>query len=352
MRKLLYLVVSLPMLLLTSCVVHEWPETPEFEKLHLRLSYETNMTEWIHLCDGVSVVEHGLGKTYNNQLDHGKIRYIIRTYPVSNKYRTTQDYTQEFVFTKNISEGYDHEVMLDVLPGEYEIMVWSDLVQSSDDSYFYDADNFAEIVLSGDHKGNTDHRDAFRGSNKVTITTDIIESAPIVLDIVMQRPLAKFEFITTDVVEFILKESVRLELANKDENLSNSDAPTRVVNIEDYKVVFYYSGFMPNTYNMHLDKPVDSVMGVKFETTLKQLSETEASMGFDYMLVNGTEAAVMLQIGLYGSDDTQLSLTEPIKVPLKRNHHTIINGSFMMYEASGGIVINPDFDGEHNVVIP
>lgn len=351
MKKLLYLIICLPMMFFASCDVHEWPDTPEFEKLHLRLIYETSITEWRHQSDGVTVVEHGLGETYDNRLDHGKIRYIIRTYPVSGKYSKAQDYTQEFVFVKNISEGYDHEVMLDVIPGNYNVMVWSDFVETSDDSYFYNADDFAEIVLSGDHKGNTDHRDAFRGSNNITIASDIMDNAPYTLDIVMQRPLAKYEFITTDVVEFLKKEAVRLELTNNSESSSNNDVPTRVVNIEDYKVVFYYSGFMPNAYNIHLDKPVDSVLGVKFESSLKQLSETEASMGFDYMLVNGAESAVMLQIGLYSADDIQLSLTEPIKVPLKRNHHTIIDGSFMMQEASGGIVINPDFDGNHNIVI-
>ena len=49
MRKILYLIISMPILLLSACDVHEWPETPEFVKLHLRLNYETDMTEWEHL---------------------------------------------------------------------------------------------------------------------------------------------------------------------------------------------------------------------------------------------------------------------------------------------------------------
>ena len=49
MRKILYLIICLPILLFSACDVHEWPETPEFVKLHLRLNYETDMTEWEHL---------------------------------------------------------------------------------------------------------------------------------------------------------------------------------------------------------------------------------------------------------------------------------------------------------------
>ena len=321
MRKILYLIICLPIFLLSACDVHEWPETPEFVKLHLRLNYETDMTEWEHLYDGAEVIEQGYGETYDNHRDYGKIRYIVRTYPVSEKMRTTSDYTQEFVFTKDISEGYDHEVTLD--------------------------------LLQGDHKGNNDYRDAFRGSNNISLVADIIEHQPDTLDIAMQRPLAKFEFVTNDVVEFIDKESVRVaSKANGNKAASSDDTPTRAVNIEDYKVVFYYVGFMPDAYSMNTDKPVDSSTGVMFESTLRKLSESEATMGFDYVFVNGKKSAVTVQIGIYDNEGTQLSLTEPIEVPLKRSHHTIMTGMFLMSEASGGVTINPDFDGDHNLIFP
>ena len=76
MRKILYLIICLPILLFSACDVHEWPETPEFVKLHLRLNYETDMTEWEHLYDGAEVIEQGYGETYDNHRDYGKIRYM------------------------------------------------------------------------------------------------------------------------------------------------------------------------------------------------------------------------------------------------------------------------------------
>ena len=116
--------------------------------------------------------------------------------------------------------------------------------------------------------------------------------------------------------------------------------------------MFYYVGFMPNAYSLFTDKPVDSATGVLFESTLNSLSETEASVGFDYVFVNGTESAVTVQIGIYDNEGTQLSLTEPIKVSLRRSHHTIMRGMFLMSETSGGISINPEFDGDYNLVFP
>lgn len=352
MRKVLHIIVCLLLVSVSSCDVHQWPEAPGYVKCDLRLSYETDLTEWLHLYEDDKVVGLGLGETYDNSLRSGMIRYIIRTYPVSSRQRMVSDYVQEFVFTKDIAEGYDHEVTLDLLPGDYNMMVWSDLVQKNGEEYFHDAANFAEISLQGAHRANTDYRDAFRGTAGISLVSDIVDRPPYSLEIVMQRPLAKFEFITNDVEEFIDKEITRISSKTQTDKSSSGDITTKVVNLEDYKVVFYYVGFMPDVYSLLTDKPVDSSTGVLFESTLKKVTESSAGMGFDYVFVNGKESAVTVKIGIYDNEGTQLSMTEPIEVPLKRSHHTIINGSFLMSEATGGVTIHPDFDGDYNLIFP
>lgn len=351
MRKVLCYLLFLPFLLLASCDVYEWPDTSDFAKVHLRLHYETDITKWNLAYKDMAIVDQGTGETYNNEQHSGKIRYVIRAYPISQKQRTAENHIMEYVFTKDIAEGYNHEVTLDMPTGSYNIMVWSDLVESPGDKYFYNADNFDEIKLQGDHKGSTDHRDAFRGTNTITLETDYAEQQPDTLDVTMQRPLAKFEFITTDLQQFIEKE---MEAANQESD-SKEDAPATKVDIEnylaDYKVVFYYSGFMPDTYNMNIDKPIDSAMGVSFESGIKVLNNDEASLGFDYVFVNGKESGITVQIGLYNKDNKQIALSEPITIPLRRNRHSILKGSFMMQKSSGGININPNFNGNHNLII-
>lgn len=353
MRRLyLYLIIYMPLVLLTACDVHEWPDTPENVTFRLKLRYEKEMTVWEHLYDGTEVTEQGLGDTYDNGREHGKIRYIIRAYPLTDKQRSAREYTREFVFTKDIAEGYDHEATLDLAAGNYRIMVWSDLVENDGDTPYHDAGDFAEITLQGDHSGNNDYRDAFRGTGDISLTADVAEYVPGTLEITMQRPLAKFEVITNDLTEFIQKEGLRITAKNSGaESASESDPATRV-NVEDYKVAFHYVGFMPCAYSMFTDKPVDSSTRVMFQSALKGLNDREASMGFDYVFVNGTESAVTVQIGLYDKEGTRLSLTEPITVPLRRNHHTILRGKFLMSKASGGVTINPDFDGDHNLIFP
>lgn len=350
MRKMSYMIICL-LLALTSCDVHEWPDTPGYVKLHLRLNYETKMMKWEHTYDGNEVNEVGLGEIYDNHLDYGKIRYVIRTYPMSAKQRTTADYKQQFVFVKDIAEGYDHEVTLDLLPGSYNIMVWSDLMQENLGGYFYDASDFSEIRLQDTHGGNTDYRDAFKGNSTIALASSIMEQMPDTLEIQMQRPLAKYEFVTNDVLEFISKEITRitsLGIGNK----SKEQAHTKVVDLNDYKVVFHYVGFMPDAYSIYTDEPVDSSTGVIFESGLKTLTESEATLGFDYVFSYSSESVVSVQIGIYDNEGTQISLTAPINIPLKRSHHTIMTGSFLMSQTSGGVSINPEYDGDHNLIFP
>lgn len=347
MRKMLYLMVSLPLLLLTACDVHEWPDTPELVKFHLRMNYESYMTKWNHQYNGACVVETSMGETYDNHLPYGNIRYIIRAYPALGKDRISQKHAYEFIFVKSISEGYDHGVTLELPGGDYNIMVWSDMLQYTNDTYFYNTENFSEIMLQGDYVGNSDYRDAFRGRGPISLVADIIDQAPDTFDITMQRPLAKYEFVTTDLEEFIDKEiEYWTEMA-----ATRGDVPPTRINTDEYNVVLYFSGYMPSAYNMNSDKPVDSKMGVLFNSKLEVLGENEASLGFDYVFVNEKKSAVIVQLGLYDKEDREIALTEPINVPLQRSHHTVIKGSFLMQHVSGGITINPDFNGNHNIVI-
>lgn len=345
-----YTLIYVLLALLTACNVHEWPEPAERVPLRLKLHYETDMTVWEHAYDGSNTVEQRLGDTYANRREQGKIRCIIRVYPMGSERSVQESHTEEFVFIKDIADGYEHEVALDLRPGDYTIRVWSDIVESDGMDSHYDATNFGEIVLQGTHEGNNDFRDAFRGGNNVSLVADVTEPKTVSLDIAMQRPMAKFEFISTDVEEFVEREIVR--------KMSKGDVPDRApddvshVDFKDYMVVFSYVGFMPDTYSIYTDKPVDSSTGVMFRSTLKELSEKEASLGFDYVLVNGHESAVTLQIGIFNKERAQISLTDPIEVPVKRNRHTVVRGRFLTSEASGGININPDYDGEFNLFFP
>ena len=121
--------------------------------------------------------------------------------------------------------------------------------------------------------------------------------------------------------------------------------------LEGCTVVFKYNGFMPSAYNVHSCGTTDSGAGYQFSSRIHKLDENEAELGFDYVFVNGTRTNITVQIAIYDKAGTQLSITESIEIPLMRNHHTILRGSFLMQDAQGGVNIDPGYDGDHNLIL-
>ncbi|MBR2455815.1 MAG: FimB/Mfa2 family fimbrial subunit [Bacteroidaceae bacterium] len=333
---------------LTACDVHEWPDEVEVTEKPYRLvlDFDTDMDEQDYFYDSRSA----------ERMQDYEMRYIIRAFEYTEPARTSGEARSlsraamwEHTFTRPVTPNYyDCQVYLKIPKGEYTLMVWADFVKKgSDDDYFYAPSNFAEITLHDEHKANTDLRDAFRGIQPVEAFTLAPEEEPEDIVIKMERPLAKFTVVTTDLLEFFEREeeAARLRAEARGEVYDDS----RGVKLEDYNVVFYYSGFMPCAYNMFTDKPVDSKTGVTFYSKLEQLNEKEASMGFDYVMVNGKDASVMVTMGLLDAEGNPVSLSDEINVPLNRSKNTIVRGRFLMQEASGGVGINPDFEGDYNI---
>lgn len=337
MKKLLIILAVILPVIFTSCDVHEWPEPTTGARLNLHLVYDNTFTIWEQPYNERSATE------YENILTEGLIQYIVRLYPINGE-MTSTDFTKEFIFSQDLKDGYDYYTSIDVEPGEYEIMVWSQIIPDTKASYPYDYTYFTQIRLEN-HLTNTDYRDAFRGKANVEIVPSIALQEPMNIEIEMERPLAKFEFITTDLNEFILEELNRkLEYRA----LSYNDI---LRSLSDYNVIFHYYGYMPNAYSLFTDKPVDSATNISFKSNLSQLTNKEASLGFDYVFTNGKESEVFIQIEILDDEENRLSLTKPIKVPIKRSYHTIVRGEFLTANASGGIFINPEFDGDHNVIL-
>ena len=327
--------------LLSGCI-HEFPEPPEKVLFHLKLHYETDLPQWEY-----PITAARTSVPSKSVQTAGEMRYVIRFYSRSSLSRSAA--LKEFVFTRAVADGYDASFDLEVPAGDYTVKVWSDLAEHPLTGYrFYDASDFSHIVLQGDYAGNNDYRDAFRGTHDLTLTADIVEKEPETVEVEMVRPLAKFEFVTTDVEAFVEKE---IQAALSRGELSEDHVPSRVIDVSQYKVMFYYFGFMPNTFNMFTDKPSDSATGVRFEGGITQLNDQEASLGFDYVFVNGKESTVTVQVAIYDKEDRQLSMSEPINVPLRRSKHTLLKGEFLMQETSGGVGINPSFGGDFDIVL-
>lgn len=339
------------LLCITSCAVHEWPE-PSPADVIVNLDFDTQLPQYKVLNEEGTRASRD-GRDYD-------IRYAIAAY------RLLQDgsYAEEpfllKVFSKDEIDELNATFRFSIDEGSYRFYVWTDFVLAGTQSdYFYNTTNFRRISLQGTHEGNNDFRDAFSGSADLKVIRRGSKETPSTVTVQMRRPLAKFEFITTDLQEFITKTieaMIRKEeadaAAKAGETKSDGDTKTPVVDLEKYTVVFFYSGYMPNAYNMMEGKPCDSATGVKFSSAISAIDNHDARLGFDYVFVNGEESSVMVTVALYDEEGTQLSISRQIEVPIKRSMLTTVRGSFLMQNTGGGVAIDPGFEDEFNIYIP
>ena len=387
-RGILTASLCLPLLLAApSCAVHEWPTAAPSDVV-LNLDFATEMPQYMVL-DAQDTRASRDGRDY-------ELRYTMEAYRKLGDGTWGETPHERRVFIKSDISDLNASFRTSLDEGTYRLVVWTDFVEKGTAAdFFYGTENFRRIDLIGEHEGNNDFRDAFRGEGEVTVRR--MGSGHVTeVTVPMERPLAKFEFITTDLQEFITK-TIEAMLRRESETASASgtgsqstsdtspggadpadgvaetpdaesgaspdgdtkgdgdgtkgDTKTPIVDLNKYRVVFFYSGYMPNAYNALDDKPCDAATGVRFSSTITAIDSHNARLGFDYVLVNGDASSVMVTVGLYDEEGTQLSMSRQIQVPIMRSMLTVVKGSFLMQNTGGGVSVDPAFEGDYNIVI-
>lgn len=330
--------------LMASCDVHEFPSVPTHTDAVLHLHFSTDMPQTDYVVSRGSETRIDFSPVRNE----GVMRCIVRLYPkTTEKSANTTTLYKEYVTTRDVADGYDFDMTIDAPVGDYTVMAWADLADETyNTTLFYDAGDFGGITLSGNYQGSTDYRDAFRGTTTVNITATEDEQPAVEATLDMERPLAKFEFVANDLRAFMEQQSMVAESKAKQKA---KDATSRSVSLDDFQLVFSYNGYMPCTYSMVTDKPVDAKTGVTFRGKISQLSDDEASLGFDYVFVNHQATEVTVQLGIYDYDGNLISVSDPVNVPLQRSKHTIVRGAFLTQKSTGGVSINTTYDGDYNI---
>ena len=341
-------------LLTTSCDVHEFPKDKEMH-IALRLRFTTDMP-WTTFNSG-----NFLQNTVNSRSigQSRVIRHIVRFYDMTSDTRVdvSANY-KEYIYYASTTDSTSNVFAIDIPLGNYQVMAWSDFVNEADSTGFYNADDFADIKVPFPYTGNTDYKDAFRGTAEVRwadFQEEVEDINNRIITIEMSRPLAKYEFISTDLREFMAQEaeSQRKKAeaqAGKTESLDTEDTKS-VIDLNDYSIRFFYDGYVPTSYSMFTDKPVDSTTGVSFAGSFQVLSDDEVSLGFDYVIVNHKETTITVKMGLFNQKGELISLTNPIDVPLKRSTHTLVRGRYLMEKADNSITIDPSYEDDYNIVL-
>ena len=170
-------------------------------------------------------------------------------------------------------------------PGDYVLHAWSDIADpETSKSRFFDSSDFSQIVYAEPYDGNNDLRDAFRGEVAFHVDDTLEEDYSVDATLPMERPLARYEFISTDLVEFLEGEASRGALSFTAGD-SPAEVPARVPEFSKYRVRMIYSGYMPSKFNNLTNKPTDSRTGMDYDARITILNDEEARLGSEVLVV-------------------------------------------------------------------
>lgn len=361
MRRIMHIIALCAALLLSSCDVHELPEMDRDEKVPflLHLDFSTQMP----LYKEVLYTKSGGIETKVTTQAHD-IRYIINAYRQDKVREENRTPDATFVYTKADDTDLNYIARLELPEGNYDFKVWADYVDvgSTEDKY-YDTRDFSEIILSDkdNHPGSNDCRDVFRGYASATVydptryTGSMQETIDNQSTVQMMRPVGKFKFVSTDLDVFLVHVIQMMYGKTSDIPLDSKAAYEQLlqdINLGEFYVVFKYNAFMPCSYNMFTDKPADSWTGMTFKSHMHAVNNNEITLGFDYIFVNGSETTLSVSLQVYNKDGVLMSSSNPINVPVVRSKLTVVKGEFLSSTATGGVTINPGYDGDdYNIEI-
>lgn len=356
MMRLPYISVLLFALFsLFGCAVHQWPEPkkPDIDPhacMTVRLHYEPDFWVWEHLYDpkldeypvelhpdsDFDAAHPGATSVYDNRVQSGLMYVHVKVYNSGNMSVCVAEYD----FVRDILQGYDCTVDIELSGGSYEVVAWSHLLEEAGGTHYYEPSDFRSIYIVDEHyTGSTDYRDGFRGRTSFDLPDEPASPDECVCEVEMRRPMGKFEFVTIDLSEFLDRETERRNLSSR-------------AKVEDYNVVISYPYYYPNGYNAIADD-IASGSGYRFATRMTVTGESEASMGFDYVFINDiADGRVQAQVTVFDLSGNRVANSQTIMIPVRRDYHTVLRGAFLTMNANGGVGINPDYDGDHNVTFP
>lgn len=341
-----------------ACDVHEVPDITYGDvDYYLDLNYEGDMPLHRDVLYSRTSNSPADSASRANVFKHD-IRYLVNVYPAgtSSKSRVaTNAAVKSFVFTDRTDVEKDRRLKLALPEGSWDIYVWTDYVDngSTADKYYNMSDWSSITYPSRDaYEGNNECREVFRGHTSVDVVHpyrfldgEKLPSYTATVDMI--RPVAKYQFISTDVDEFV----ERLNMMQSNSGGSRGNIDSRSLSrsdLEGFKVVFRYPTFMPSVYNMFTDRPTDSWTGMQFECQM-DVTDEGILLGFDHVFVNGNESILNVAVDVYDSDGEKIASTPLVNVPVVRGKYTNVKGEFLTSMSSGGVSIRPDFDGDYNI---
>lgn len=340
-RKLWSGLLALPFLM-AACTLHEEPELTADGELGVdptEVNVEVNLTLDLNLPEQGNEENSSARVSANADYLH---RFIVEAYlnrqPVARQ-----------VFVESITDRthLSLPVSMKLHALSYQLVVWKDYVsaETPQEDLHYNTQSLVPVIPNrASHTGNTEYKDVFVGTTSLDLTAYADQWGAVVeQDVALQRPVARYELIATDVDKFL-------------QRIADGE-----VSGERFTARIKYSGYLPVGYNVLDDVPKHSLMYMQYNTSFDVPEEgtDELRVGFDYVFVsNEGSASVPMEIEIVNENNVTVA-NSVLNVPLERGKNTVWTGEFLTGDDQGGqgggdepgededgIGIDPDYDNE------
>ena len=317
-RKLWSGLLALPFLM-AACTLHEEPELTADGELGVdptEVNVEVNLTLDLNLPEQGNEENSSARVSANTDYLH---RFIVEAYfnrqPVARQ-----------VFVENITDRthLSLPVSMKLHARSYQLVVWKDYVsaETPEEDLHYNTQSLVPVIPNrASHTGNTEYKDVFVGTTSLDLTAYADQWGAVVeQDVALQRPVARYELIATDVDKFL-------------QRIADGE-----VSGERFTARIKYSGYLPVGYNVLDDVPKHSLMYMQYNTSFDVPEEgtDELRVGFDYVFVsNEGSASVPMEIEIVNENNVTVA-NSVLNVPLERGKNTVWTGEFLTGDDQGG----------------
>lgn len=315
-------------ILLAGCKIHEVPGGGDADhnalvELTLSLKFQKDLPAYQDVVPIVKVAENY------------RVRYVIALYRSPDGEKAEGKPVYVFAFDDDAMA--DREYTVGVSPDIYRVAAWVDFVSDSKAFYtspaFEDADDdahFTEVsIITDPYEGITALRDAFYGVSGCDLTVYHTNTAQHSLVIPMKRPNAQFRFVATDKEEFY-----KYWTSKGGFDLSG------------FSVKIGYPQFLPSTFSVFEEKPIDAVSGVSFFSDIVEKQDGTVDLGSDWVFANADQTSVVVSLTFYDAAGKFISTIPSIVIPLCQGKVTTVRGALLTNGVDSGISIDPGFDGD------
>lgn len=273
--------------------------------------------------------------THSSFLARGNGEYMYFVVEIHKDDLNGEPVTRREIGTLKSTDGSSSvELNEQLAPGHYKVVAWAVCSEDANGSgCLFSLSDLSNIRYNKGYNGCSDKKECYEVRFDMNLSEDEQDSKAEFTN-EMHCPMGSVEIIATDLDEFAK------QMASQGTSLG------------DYYITWNFDLYFPVGYNVLTGLPNKAETQVSFKSEIESLSETEASVGFDYIFVNGEESRVTITLALYDRNNKLLNVYSDIAVNLKRGETTVIRGEYLTKRKGSGVEINPGFDGNIDIVLP